>query len=318
MALLDQFSIYDKEVNTKLVGGHSDDSNNRYESLSVLKDKIDIMYKYRNNQIKDIDNTETKDNSPGIIENICNAHSFKSFDDYQKANGIYYSLSLGDLNDALDNMSYCTCNSRSVEGCDCVVRTSGKTCQCNLRSPYECMCVIRTGNKYVQVCNCNIRDNSCSCVNRTTSAGCSCNSRCSCNVVNEYDKMPPPTSCTCVTRYYDSGCQCDARTVSYDKAVNVPSGPCYIVDASSGCSCVARQSSCPGNVGCSYVGWNCGDHIQPNRVGCCSCDIRTPSSNEYITGACQCVSRTQTIGCSYNVVKMDINGKNDLPKNQKA
>ena len=102
------------------------------------------------------------------------------------------------------------------------------------------------------------------------------------------------------------------------KAVNVPSGPCYIVDASSGCSCVARQSSCPGNVGCSYVGWNCGDHMQPNRVGCCSCDIRTPSSNEYITGACQCVSRTQTIGCSYNVVKMDINGKNNLPKNQKA
>ena len=153
MALLDQFSIYDKEVNTKLVGGHSDDSNNRYESLSVLKDKIDIMYKYRNNQIKDIDNTGTKDNSPGVIENICNAHSFKSFDEFSEAaaatslifkdkSNLYLDASSGRFYLTLErvttsNMDYNkTCNILSEYG---TKETLNSSSVCYFREHYRCI-----------------------------------------------------------------------------------------------------------------------------------------------------------------------------------
>lgn len=318
MAILDQQTIYKKQTEERLVGGHSDDANDKYEDLDSLKRKLDVMYQYRNNEIKDADNTGTIDKSPGVIENVCNMHAYKSFTEYQQAIGVDYSLSLGDLNDALNAMSYCTCNSRSLGGCNCVTRTAGNSCSCNLRSPYTCMCVYRNGNKYVQGCNCDVRDSGCSCVSRTSSAGCSCNSRCSCNVVNEYEKAVPPKECTCVSRNYDTGCQCDARTVTYDKAKNPPSGPCNIVDASSGCLCVARDSGCGANVGCDYVGWECGGHVQPQKNGCCTCDVRTSNESDIIRSACQCVTRTPIIGCTYNVVKMDADGKNNLPSNQKA
>lgn len=302
-------------VNKKFVGGNADNENNTDKDLASLKQKIDVMYKYRNNEIQDEDLMKHTyaDDTPNVINNKCYSHLYNSFDEYQKTIGTSYSLSIGDLDDALNAMSYCTCNARSIEGCYCVTRTGGDSCQCYLRSPYTCACVVRSGNKYVSSCNCNVQDVGCNCVSRVTNSSCECNTRCSCNVVNEYDINEPPTECTCVSREFDSGCKCNARTITYDTVLDNTQLPasCYIVNASSGCECVARRSSCPANVGCNYVGWHCDGHVQPQRINCCTCDVRT--SVGYKSGACDCVARKSITSCAYNVVKIDKDGNYDVP-----
>lgn len=112
---------------------------------------------------------------------------------------------------ATDEMSTCTCYSRTATGCDCVSRIScycnvrTTTCYCNARD--SCSCVSRgvcvclhrgqypgcTDNSCTDHCHCNVRTTSCDCNVRGT---CNCVSRGSCN---------------CNTR---TACSCNGRTTT--------------------------------------------------------------------------------------------------------
>lgn len=327
----------------KYVGGHADDENIKqsapgpqtqpYDLESALQ-KLDTMYKYRNDEIRDND----KDGKE--IRNLCEAHIYTDFEDYQKKKNRYLSVSLGDINDAIDDIAYCTCNARQKPGCDCVARTSGNRCSCNVRYIYDCTCVSRNGNKYTPYCTCNSRVGGCSCVSRTPSVSCTCNARCSCNIVNEYtEKEPVSEECTCVARTYSSDhCECNGRTVSYDQVapggyddvtyytpcscnartydrIPIPGtwnqqfqniyrctcvsrgiGSCGYVRASNGCLCVARATT---YASCGKNTWR---NYEESYSGGCQCYMRT--TQPYSVGSCKCVSRdTIEDFCEVNVIK---------------
>lgn len=283
MALRSLKQTYERMVNELQSSG----SSASYNDLKVLKEKIDTMYRYRNDEIQDVDPRNNGDDTPGVIANVCHQHFFRSFDEFQKRTGVSYSLSIGDLNNAMDQMAFCTCNSRSIQGCDCVLRQLGNTCNCNARNPIDCGCVYRYGGKYSPSCVCHTRYAGCDCVTRTSSQDCDCHGRCSCNVVKEYTMTDPKTitNCTCVSRQFGDACQCHTRSV----AQTTP------------CECQSRAVECNG-VSNAPHGWDkyCGEHEKPTTRGACQCNARTsPQENDY----CVCVERTSTVMCEYHIVK---------------
>lgn len=259
---------------------------NNYNDLNDLKNKIDIMYDYRNDNIRDAD-TGTDDDTVNEIANLCSQHFYKSYLEYLNKNSLTKeTLSIGDINNALDNMSYCSCNSRQIQNCGCVSRITGNYCNCNVRNPYICSCVSRTAGKYDPLCYCNTRDSGCDCVSRMTTNNCDCNGRCSCNSVNEYSMTPideMDQECTCVSRQYGDFCQCNIRTITQVQ----------------NCECQARTANNPSSTAPS--GWDgyCGSHMLPTSYNKCSCNSRTSStdSEDY----CLCFSRTSSLMCECNV-----------------
>lgn len=264
MALRSLRQTYDRMVNEKLVSGTP---NNDWKDLSTLKARIDTMYRYRNDAIRDNDTvSRPADNTPGKVQNVCRQHNYTSFKQFQQKTGVDYSMSIGDLNDALDAMAFCTCNSRMIQECNCVSRTVGNYCTCHQRASNYCDCFYRSGGKYDPACACHVRSGAgcahenCSCRSRSTLHDCDCHGRCSCNVVNEYEMRTAKdvlgsSACRCVSRQYGDYCQCHARTVAA-QPMN------YTGDA----------STCPSH-------W----------------DIQ----QDY----CQCVNRTSSVACEYHVVK---------------
>jgi len=234
-------------------------ANNDWKDLATLKDRLDKMYKYRNNEIIDSDPRNSNDDTPGQIHNVCTQHYYKSFKDFQQKMGVDYSLSIGDIDNALDSMPYCTCNGRSMQACKCVARDAGDHCSCNVRAPIGCACVYRNGGKYGSPCAINSYNFGCSCVSRAATRDCDCNGRCSCNVVNEYtmktyrQKLNDEgitETCRCVSRQLGDVCLCHARTVAAQPPTHRHTMGCntkYNVPQKY-CDCVQRTSS----ISCEY------------------------------------------------------------------
>lgn len=277
------------EMNDRLMSG----SENSYNQLTNLREKLQVLYDYRNDIRRDID-TGTDDNTPKAIQNICTQHYYSSFEKYLESQNLpITSLSIGDIHNAVQQISYCSCNSRNIDNCKNVVTTTINgtqiLCQCNLRNPVTCTCQSRTGGKYDPLCNCDTRYAGCSCVERSALAVCECNGRCSCNAVNEYTMTPPPdkndegVKCLCESRDYDNGCQCFVRTIT-------PISPC---------DCQARTATCNG-VGNAPNGWDkyCGSHTRPTTQGQCTCNYRdTTTAVDY----CDCYNRTAAELCQCNL-----------------
>jgi len=251
MALIDNDYLYDKMNTVKFVGGHADDANKKQTSgaqtqpydLESAKQKFNVMLQYRSDKIRDKYNGKE-------VPNRCTGHVWKSYDEYLSIKKKGNVISLADLDDAINDTTYCTCNARSIGGCECVARTGGDNCACNLRVHNYCDCEYRSGGKYDPVCPCHLRTGTCSCVSRTPSISCDCNARCSCHVVSEYSTVPPSKTCQCVSRYLDEGCKCNGRTPTYDKRKNetwYDDPHCREVAASNGCLCVSRYNACSCN-----------------------------------------------------------------------
>lgn len=291
MALRSLKQTYERMVNELRMSG----SSNSYSDLNSLKKKIDTMYAYRSNKIQDPDPSNFPDNTPGRIQNICHQHFYNTFDDFQEKTGVSYSLSIGDLNNAMDKMAYCTCNSRSADGCNCVSRQLGNTCDCNVRNPIECNCVYRHGGKYDPICICNARYAGCACVSRTSQIDCDCHGRCACNVVNEYTMQDPKTvgDCSCVSRTYGNVCECHNRTVA-------PYANCECQARTLPGPCTCDQRTPVSQSGCV---WNfqsrcdC-QHRSAAATEACACNYRTGAN---VTDYCACVSRTSNASCAYHV-----------------
>ena len=278
MAIRSLKETYRRMVEEKKMSGQAADN---FSDLRSLENRLAVMYRYRNNELQDSD-SNTEDDSPGRIENICSEHYYSSFSDYQNKHGLKYSLSIGDLNDAMDGMSYCTCNGRQIEGCNCVARYYGDVCNCDVRNPIECTCRARDGGKYDPECYCNTRYSGCSCVSRTQSVDCDCHGRCSCNIVNEFTMSVPAAECSCVAREAGDECLCHVRTT----AVVTP------------CDCQARSAvSCP-NDGNQWASGYCGRHAAPTHKNACLCNSRN-AQDEF--SYCSCVSRTASVQCGYHV-----------------
>lgn len=327
MALIDNDYLYDKMNTVKFVGGHADDANKKQTSgtqtgpydLESAKQKFDVMCKYRDDKVRE--NYNGKE-----VPNICTGHLWHSYDDYLSRKKKGNVISLADIDDAIDDSTYCTCNARSISGCDCVTRTGGKICSCNLRIENYCDCQYRSGGKYDPVCPCDLRQGTCDCVSRTSPPSCDCNARCSCHVVNEFSTVPQSKTCQCVSRHFDEGCQCNARTPTIDKRkVETWSGPCAVVESSNGCYCVSRFNNCSCNqrTGSGYVclcngrtpsscdkAWSGGqygyktwkDSVRTQNYWFCQCNMRTAQPYEH--GECECVSRTPTPACDVFVTKI--------------
>lgn len=246
MAIRSQRQTFDRMISERRMSG----PEKTYDDMDLeqLKKRLEVMYQYRNDDIRDVDAGNGVDHTTGQVQNVCHQHYYKSFKDYQTTMGVDYSLSLGDINDAIDALSYCTCNGRSIQACNCVSRSTGNTCDCNLRAPYQCNCYHRHGGKYDPECRVHclkVTSVGCACVSRNAEVSCDCHGRCSCNIVNEYTMEPAPASCTCVSRSYGDPCRCHARTAP-------PAKPNYEGDASACpskwnkktdvCDCVNRTS----------------------------------------------------------------------------
>ena len=258
-------------------------SNNNHNQLTNLTDKMNIMFQYRNDDLRDADPEKNNDNTPNEIENKCIEHYHENYTEYLKSKGLEGDeLSVGDVNNTLIETSHCSCNAREQGGCYCVSRTLGNYCNCNVRNPIQCSCVARSGGKYDPVCVCNVRYTGCDCVSRVTSSGCQCHTRCSCNAVNEYTMTPVAEmdkTCLCQNRMFDHGCQCYTRTIS----------------AVEPCECQYRGSSCTANE-TAPGDWAdfCTEHQNPSASGACTCNSRSAiSDRDY----CVCYSRTGAIMC---------------------
>lgn len=291
MAIRSLRQTYERMLNEKHQSGAA--SPDDVAHLEALKSRIDKMYDYRNNTIQDADPNNREDSSRGVVNNICYQHYYKSFDEFQKDMGTSYSLSVGDLNDALDQMAYCTCNARQIQHCDCVARDLGNICNCNTRRTDICDCRWRDGGKYNPACACQARKLACECQSRSQGVSCSCHGRCSCHSVNEYSMIDSKehNACNCVSREYGDYCQCHSRESSFD-----PVEPCQCQARTESvvatCACMARRAPWPHKGGCECQ----------NRTGqytpFCDCDSRTSDMNPTY---CQCVSRTSTVMCTYNI-----------------
>ena len=293
MAIRSLRQTYERMINEKYQSGAA--NPDEVAQLENLKNRIDKMYAYRNNTLQDADPNNREDLSRGVVNNICYQHYYKSFDEFQKDMGTSYSLSIGDLNDALDQMAFCTCNARQIQHCDCVARDMGNTCDCNARRVDICDCLWRDGGKYNPSCACNARHLSCECQARSQGISCSCHGRCSCHSVNEYSMIDPKEhrTCDCVSREYGDQCQCHSRESTFApvEACQCQARTEFSVPT---CACRVRHSSWlhGGGLRCE-----CRDRTA-QYTPFCECDARTSDTNPTY---CQCVSRTSTVMCTYNI-----------------
>lgn len=167
----------------------------------------------------------------------CTGHNYASYAAFQQTIGYHGDEeSTGDYNRALDNMTYCTCESRFANACDCQQRTDHNWCQCDARNVYTCDCQSRSGGKYgPPPCNCNGRIASiCGCRQRDVTVDCTCDGRCSCNAVKEFSMVPPNDACTC-NGVFQTGCACQNRAATmcvthscacHNRSSVLVNGPC--------------------------------------------------------------------------------------------
>lgn len=236
--------------------------------LQQLKVVLDNMYAERN----------------AVSPTYCPEHKFASYAALQTSlgyNGDEYST--GDYNRALDNMTYCTCESRFAAACNCENRIDNvMVCECNARNNYTCDCQWRSGGKYgPPPCVCDLRVAAvCGCRERESPPDCTCDGRCSCNAVKEFSMTPPNDNCTC-NGVYQSGCACQSRSANTcDNHV---------------CSCRVRDAA---QVGMSqpYPGWHCSTRVKTGYyLDRCSGNTCTCFNRTATVATCSCDNR-----CSCN------------------
>ena len=259
----------------------SGNANTQYGSLQALNSSLKELLKYRNGaNSAPASGQDGKDDTNGIVQNICNAHFYTSFAAYLTEIGQPTStMSLGNMNDMLDALTNCTCNGRQIRNCSCVSRELGNSCACNTRTAPQCTCEARNGSKYGSACDCLSRLVMCQCVSRSSeSVSCSCDGRCSCNVVNEFSMDPakPIGYCQCVSR--DSAgapdtCQCHTRTVPTYQI-----GPNSKMQGTYTCDCQTRGSFHSAPVCACNL--DQGDRTYQITIDSdCSCNARDNGSN---------------------------------------
>lgn len=215
---------------------------------------------------------------------ICTGHNYHSYKDILRD-----SLSIGDIDKAIDLLTYCTCNARQTPGCFCQQNEKKDRCMCHARSMDRCFCQSRDGGKYGPHCDCNSRTTIlCNCHGRTASLSCTCDGRCSCNVQKEFSPIPRDKNCACNTKVVE-GCTCNIFTTK----------ECTYQE----CSCVARKTverivtpcSCNGNTkyyrweGCQgYVGTCPRNFHHMTEVSQCE---KVFNDVTYDISTCQCMSR---------------------------
>lgn len=249
--------------------GVSDDTSELriYKDLDSLKTSLQEMIEVRSGNMKL--NRRSCENHQATI---CTGHNYHSYKDILRD-----SLSIGDVDKAIDLLTYCTCNARQAPGCSCQLNQKKDQCMCHTRSAEYCNCQSRDGGKYDPTCVCNSRTtNPCNCHGRTASLNCTCDGRCSCNVQKEFSPIPRNRDCECNTKVVE-GCSCNT----------VMSRECVYHE----CSCVMRSSTVKVQKMC----------ICENKAGVCSnnymdiagttqCD-KVYNDNVYEIHTCQCMSR---------------------------
>lgn len=263
-------------------------------NLITLKSIVNIKKGYNSNSVT-INSLKDLRNLLNDMYNVraasgayCSGHTGTSYTG---------KVSLKEMNNALNNLKACSCNSRTVSSvtCDCNGRIA---CSCNGRTYYSCSCNGRTSG-----CNCNNYISGCSsrCNSNTVGATCSCNGRtsgCNCNdKITSTVQVQNGYSCICNTDYVR---RCD--TVSYCRCVSNNGKTDYFsgyintafYDTIISCTCNTVSQSV--NVGCttqttstdctSYIA----SHIQNDSTSPTGCTTQTTASD--------CTSYTSSSDCT--------------------
>lgn len=258
-----------------------------YKDLNTLKNDLQDMIKIRSGNIKL--NRRTCQTHVGTI---CTEHLYTSYSDITDKTTIQDALSVGDIDLALNKLSYCTCDARQASvGCICHSNTLKDYCTCHARTTNPCDCRNRNAGKYnhYRDCTCNNRTvESCSCEGRSATNSCTCEGRCSCNAQKYFSMIPPDNSCTCDSRI-ETGCSCDTVTIARECTYNY----CTCVSRSSTCSCDVKTwvtAVCAARANWDY----CDNH-------CSSVYCSHKSGWGKYTETCTCKSRTGQCTCNLNM-----------------
>lgn len=281
MAVIDLRQTLDRLISERR--GVSDDTaiSPKYGSLQQLRQQLDEALRVRSGEMPLTERT-----CSNHVATTCEEHIYPSYTEHQKSIGLHGDeMSLGDLNIALGDMTYCTCNGRHAAGCTCRENAAHDYCICNSRTVYSCDCQGRTGGKYgPPSCSCEGRTGAmCNCRARTASFDCTCEGRCSCDVVKEFSYERPNDDCICNTRAIPS-CSCDTKQVY---GCRYHSCDCFsrsvVQQVISTCRCNTKRGICRLYATTSTT-------YEDNK---CSGNINESYSNFQI---CECVTR-----CACNV-----------------
>ena len=239
-----------------------------YKDLDSLKTSLQEMIEIRSGNMRlNRRSCETHQAT------ICTGHNYHSYRDILRD-----SLSIGDIDKAIDLLTYCTCNARQAPSCLCQQNQKKDHCMCHTRSTLFCSCQNRDGGKYGPRCDCNSRTTvPCNCHGRTATLNCTCDGRCACNVQKEFSPIPMDRNCACNTKVVE-GCTCNT----------VASKECVYHE----CSCVMRSTAPYTVLDCS-----CNGYAPRHGFGCrrhkkgCVCEAYSgpcPENYTAIIGLTQC------------------------------
>ncbi len=195
-------------------------NSSSYKDLATLKQNLIDMLSIRNGTL-----SLTRSSCPSHVGTTCSQHSYPNYTSITNATSLPNALSIGDIDKALNKLTYCTCNSRMIGACECQSNiyyggSATNACSCNQRTIVECTCRNRDGGKYAHGfyngydCTCLMRTTAvCDCEARSASRNCTCDARCSCNVVKEFSYTLPNNSCSCNTQVI-AGCSCNTEAKS--------------------------------------------------------------------------------------------------------
>ena len=239
-----------------------------HKDINSLKTSLKEMIEVRSGNMKL--NRRLCENHEGTI---CPEHTPRSHKDL-----LGDSLSIGDIDRALNLLTYCTCNSRQAPGCVCQTNKKKDYCLCMTRNTLYCYCQSRNGGKYGHPCACHTRETViCSCQGRTSSLNCTCDGRCSCNVQKVFSQTPKDKNCECNTKIVE-GCTCNTYTTK----------ECTYQE----CSCVSRTATLMTVIPCSCNGyewrWDCPQHTLENNCSQLTGDHPCPQNAWNVPGISLC------------------------------
>ena len=208
MGVLDLSHQLDRMINERR--GVSDRTNS-HSDLGIMRQNLSDMLAIRSGN-----KSLTSKTCPSHQRTVCTKHLYPSYESITGSATASNALSLGDIDKALDKITYCTCNSRMIGGCDCRTKDAGSRCSCHSRVVEPCVCRARDGGKYHHENDCSCRGRSpalCSCQARNSAIDCTCDARCSCNVVKEFSYTKYNPKCVCNTRVVQ-GCMCNVQKLN--------------------------------------------------------------------------------------------------------
>lgn len=298
MSTLDLKTEVDRMIQERRGVSDATSLDHKFNDLATLKQDLKDMIAIRNGDLN-----LNKETCHQHVGSVCTQHKYSSVESLAKAISTSDVLSVGDIDTAISNLTYCTCDARQASGCICQDHSAKNQCACLARdSSYGCHCQSRDGGKYGpswRHCQCNARtvgfpasekigeegqdapisdpgsqSSMCQCQGRTATNDCTCHGRCSCNVQKSFSNVK-----------FNERCSCDAQII--------PGCACHIDVITectyNECSCVARDIACTCDLQIS-------DCLCNDRTRIDTCDGLINHGPWY--SECKCRSRSSACVCN--------------------